>query len=278
MEIQVWKRLLTPYYQAVEELTIKFEHLVREHRMEGSYSPIESVKGRVKSVTSILEKMERKGIPFERMEQDVEDIAGIRLICRFQEDVEIVAEHIRNRSDLELVEVKDYISAPKDSGYRSYHLIVYYNVESYRGTKKVQVEIQIRTMAMNFWATTEHSLQYKYNGDLPQHLAHKLSKAAEVVEALDNVMSSVRSELMDAQMNSQIEQNLVSDILRTIDNLFSKTTEREVKKIQDEFFRVFSLHDIDELKRFHKELDTLAEGYHAQGAEDYGYEYTVHKI
>ena len=102
------------------------------------------------------------------MEQQVEDIAGIRIICQFVEDIERVAQIINARSDIEIKSEKDYIRHMKDSGYRSYHLIVYYTVETLNGPKKLQVEIQIRTMAMDFWATIEHSLQYKIQGEYPQ--------------------------------------------------------------------------------------------------------------
>ncbi|HIR25973.1 MAG TPA: GTP pyrophosphokinase family protein, partial [Candidatus Egerieimonas faecigallinarum] len=167
MEIQLWHNILNPYELAVRELVAKFNHLIKEHRDRDLYSPIEQVTGRVKSISSILEKMQRKGIPMERMEEEVEDIAGLRIICQFVEDIEKVAEIISKRSDMEIKSVKDYIRNMKESGYRSYHLIIYYTVETMDGPKKLQAEIQIRTMAMNFWATIEHSLQYKYKTNIP---------------------------------------------------------------------------------------------------------------
>ena len=162
MEIQLWREILSPYELAVNELVEKFNHLMKEHKDRGLYSPIEQVTGRVKSVTSILEKMKKKGISYEEIEEQVEDIAGIRIICQFVEDIERVADLIAHRSDMEIKCEKDYITHMKESGYRSYHLVIYYQVETLNGPKKLQAEIQIRTMAMNFWATIEHSLQYKY--------------------------------------------------------------------------------------------------------------------
>ena len=173
MEIQLWRSILCPYELAVRELVVKFEHMIDEHRQNDLYSPIEQVRGRVKSVSSILEKMQRKHIPLERLEEDVEDIAGIRIICQFEEDIETVAAMIQNRGDMEIKSEKDYLRHIKQSGYRSYHLIIYYTVETINGPKKLQVEVQIRTMAMNFWATIEHSLQYKYRGDMPEHVAER---------------------------------------------------------------------------------------------------------
>ena len=235
MDILLWHEILEPYGLAVKELQVKFRHLIKEHHGKGLYSPIESVSGRVKSVSSILEKMQRKGIVPEEMEEQVEDIAGIHM---------------------------------KDSGYRSYHLIVYYTVETMNGPKRIQVEIQIRTMAMDFWATIEHSLQYKYKANIPDHIRERLSAAAKAIIVLDNEMSSVRSEIMDAQNSSQMQRNLITDILNNIENLYKVTNKREVEKIQDEFYHIYAQNDLQELKRFHKELDLIAEGYRAQAITD----------
>ena len=231
MEIQLWRSILCPYELAVKELTVKFEHIINEHRQNDLYSPIEQVSGRVKSVSSILEKMQRKHIPMERMEEEVEDIAGIRIICQFEEDIDTVASMIQKRIE---------------------------------GPKRLQAEIQIRTMAMNFWATIEHSLQYKYKGDMPPHVTERLSKAADAIISLDREMSSVRNEIMDAQNSSQMQSNLVKDILNNIENLYKVSNKREVMKIQDEFLRVFRTKDLQQLERFHRQLDIIAEGYRAQ--------------
>ena len=264
MEIQLWRSILCPYELAVKELIVKFEHIISEHRENDLYSPIEQVSGRVKSVASILEKMQRKHIPMERMEEEVEDIAGIRIICQFEEDIETVASLIQNRSDITIKSEKNYLKHVKQSGYRSLHLIIYYTVETLNGPRKLQAEIQIRTMAMDFWATIEHSLQYKYKGDMPPHVAERLTNAADAIILLDQEMSSVRNEIMDAQNSSQMQSNLVKDILNNIENLFRVSSEREVIKIQTEFLRVFHTKDLKQLERFHRQLDIIAEGYRAQ--------------
>ena len=264
MEIQLWRSILGPYELAVKELVVKFEHIIAEHKQRDLYSPIEQVKGRVKSVASILEKLQRKDIPIERMEEEVEDIAGIRIICQFEEDIDAVAAMIQKRGDMIVKSEKNYLKHIKQSGYRSYHLIIYYTVETLQGPKQIQAEIQIRTMAMNFWATIEHSLQYKYKGDMPMHVADRLSKAAKAIISLDSEMSSVRSEIMDAQNSLQLQSNLVKDILNNIENLYKLSNKREVMKIQDEFLRVFKTKDLQQLERFHRELDIIAEGYRAQ--------------
>ena len=264
MEIQLWRSILCPYELAVRELIVKFEHIISEHRENDLYSPIEQVSGRVKSVSSILEKMQRKHIPMERMEEEVEDIAGIRIICQFEEDIETVASLIQNRSDMTIKSEKNYLKHVKQSGYRSLHLIIYYTVETLNGPRKLQAEIQIRTMAMDFWATIEHSLQYKYKGDMPPHVAERLTNAADAIILLDQEMSSVRDEIMDAQNSSQMQSNLVKDILNNIENLYRVSSEREVTKIQTEFLRVFHTKDLKQLERFHRQLDIIAEGYRAQ--------------
>ena len=262
MEIQLWREILNPYELAVKELTDKFNHLIREHKVKNLYSPIESVSGRVKSVTSILEKMQKKQIAIEQLEEQLEDIAGIRIICQFVEDIGRVAQIIRSRSDLTVKYEKDYIAHQKESGYRSFHMIIYYVVETLNGPKRIQAEIQIRTMAMDFWATIEHSLQYK--SKIPEHIRIRLSNAANAIIALDTEMSSVRSEIMDAQNSSQLQMNLVADILNNIENLFRLSSQREAIKIQDEFYRIYATNDLQQLKRFHRELDIISEGYRAQ--------------
>ena len=264
MEIQLWRSILCPYELAVRELIVKFEHIISEHRENDLYSPIEQVSGRVKSVSSILEKMQRKHIPMERMEEEVEDIAGIRIICQFEEDIDTVAAMIQKRTDMTIKSEKNYLKHIKQSGYRSYHLIIYYTVETLNGPRKLQAEIQIRTMAMDFWATIEHSLQYKYKGDMPPHVAERLTNAADAIILLDQEMSSVRDEIMDAQNSSQMQSNLVKDILNNIENLYRVSSEREITKIQTEFLRVFHTKDLKQLERFHRQLDIIAEGYRAQ--------------
>ena len=264
MEIQLWRSILCPYELAVRELIVKFEHIISEHRENDLYTPIEQVSGRVKSVSSILEKMQRKHITMERMEEEVEDIAGIRIICQFEEDIETVASLIQNRSDMTIKSEKNYLKHVKQSGYRSLHLIIYYTVETLNGPRKLQAEIQIRTMAMDFWATIEHSLQYKYKGDMPPHVAERLTNAADAIILLDQEMSSVRDEIMDAQNSSQMQSNLVKDILNNIENLYRVSSEREITKIQTEFLRVFHTKDLKQLERFHRQLDIIAEGYRAQ--------------
>lgn len=265
MEIQLWREILYPYELAVNELMVKFNYIIKEYRSANMYSPIEQVDGRVKKISSILEKCQKKKIAIEDINDKIEDMAGIRIICQFVEDIDKVVEIIKNRTDMEVKSEKDYVKNIKDSGYRSYHMIVYYDVQTLKGTKRVHVEIQIRTMAMNFWATIEHSLQYKYRQNMPSHIRERLSGAADAILILDKEMSQIRGEIMDAQNSFQVKANVVAEILNSIQNLYSVANKREIIKIQDEFYRIYKQNDLEQLQRFSKELDIIAEGYHAQG-------------
>ncbi len=264
MEIQLWREILSPYEQAVDELLIKFNHIIAQYRNQGLYSPIETVTGRVKKISSILDKLQKKKIPMDRIYEEMDDIAGIRVICQFAEDIYKVVEIIRSRSDMRIREEKDYIKNAKASGYQSYHIILDYDVYTIDGLKTIQAEIQIRTLAMNFWATIEHSLQYKYKKNMPEHIRQKLHAAADATVTLDKEMSSVREEIMDAQNSFNIKATIVSEILVNIQNLYQVGNQREVIKIQDEFYKIYQSGDMQLLKTFATQLDIIAEGYKAQ--------------
>ena len=160
----------------------------------------------------------------------------------------------------------DYLGALDDPDYvKALPSIDYEKREGeLNGPKRLQMEIQIRTMAMNFWATVEHSLQYKYKRNIPEHIKERLLSAADAIITLDNEMSTVRSEIMDAQISFRIQANIVADILNNIQNLYRVANKREILKIQDEFYRIYAMNDIDQLERFDRQLDMIAEGYRAQ--------------
>ena len=267
MEIQMWKEILTPYDLAVEELQIKFNHIIKEYRQAGVYSPIEQVLGRVKSISSIIEKAQRRGIEIDKIQEKLFDIAGIRLICQFTEDIYTVVKLIKKRKDMTVISEKDYIKNIKESGYRSYHLIVHYEVETVKGTSVIPVEIQIRTLGMNFWAIIEHSLQYKYDGEIPLHVRERLNAASDALITLDNEMSSIHDEIINSQTYFMVKANIVSDILSTIQNLYKVANKQVVIKIQDEFYEIFEKGDVNELSRFSRQLDIIAEDYRAQSVQ-----------
>ena len=171
---------------------------------------------------------------------------------------------IKQRSDMIIKSEQDYIENKKRSGYRSYHMTVYYDVETLKGTRRLQVEIQIRTLAMNFWATIEHSLQYKYKQNMPELIRERLTSAAEAILILDREMSVVRDEIMDAQNSFTVKANIVADILTNIQNLYKVANKQEVIKIQDDFFRIYQVGDREELEKFSKDLDLISQRYRAQ--------------
>lgn len=194
-----WEVILAPYSQVVEELKVKLKGMRKQFEHESRHSPIEFITGRVKPVPSIIEKAYEREIPLEQIEQEMQDIAGLRVVCQFVEDIYAIVDLIRTRKDLKIMEEKDYIKKNKDSGYRSYHMIIEYPVETIHGVKYIITEIQIRTLAMNFWATNEHSLNYKYEGRIPSEVKTRLKRAAEAAFRLDEEMSKIRSEVHEAQ-------------------------------------------------------------------------------
>lgn len=270
METQKWREILLPYEQAVDELVVKFESIVREYHRLGRYSPIELVTGRVKKISSIIEKARKKDIAFEGIQSQMEDIAGIRIICQFVEDIDKVVELIRERDgkDLEIVREKDYIANTKESGYRSYHVIIAYPVHTALGEFKVMAEVQIRTLAMNFWATIEHSLRYKYNGKMPEDIHNKLKHAAEAAFTLDKEMSFIRNEIVEAQNLFKIKSNLVADIVNNIQNLYDIGNVEEARKIQSQFLDILKQDSYEKLKEFNRQLDVIAEVLEAQSLNE----------
>ncbi len=264
MEINMWRETLLPYSLAVDEIVTKFTHIKKAQEELGLYSPIYSVSGRVKSISSILDKTMKKNISLDTIENNIFDIAGIRIICQFLDDCLKVVELIRNRNDMEVLEEEDYISNPKESGYRSYHLKVKYNVQLINGPKDIYVEIQIRTMGMNCWSTIEHSLQYKYKENMPDSIKASLNEAALRIVDSEAELTSVRDEVVAAQAMRNEQDTIVSDIIMTIMSIYRNGSRREAIRIQDEFFQIYRQEDLCKLKHFAAELDVIAEGYGAQ--------------
>ncbi|MCF6409182.1 GTP pyrophosphokinase [Pseudalkalibacillus salsuginis] len=194
-----WDVLLNPYKQSVEELKVKLKGVREQYIIENKHSPIEFVTGRVKPVASILDKMKRKNISLDDIEAEIQDIAGIRIMCQFVDDIGTVINMLKKRKDLEVIEERDYVNHKKPSGYRSFHVVISYPVQTVDGEKKILVEIQIRTLAMNFWATIEHSLNYKYAGAIPRNIQQRLQRAAEAAFRLDEEMSIIKGEIQEAQ-------------------------------------------------------------------------------
>jgi putative GTP pyrophosphokinase len=202
-----WEVFLYPYRQAVDELKIKFKGIREQCLIENKHSPVEFVTGRVKPIGSILDKMKKKNLTANEIESEIQDIAGLRIMCQFVDDIYAVIEMMQKRKDFDFVEVRDYITHKKPSGYRSFHVVISYPVQTVEGEKRLLVEVQIRTLAMNFWATIEHSLNYKYGGAIPKNIEDRLKRAAEAASRLDEEMSLIKGEIQEAQKIFELKEN-----------------------------------------------------------------------
>ncbi|GBG96056.1 GTP pyrophosphokinase [Lactococcus termiticola] len=194
-----WEEFLDPYVQTVGELKIKLRGVRKQYLKKGLYSPIEFVTGRVKRRDSIVKKARMRGYTRDSL-SEMEDIAGIRVMVQFVDDVWDVLALLKRRKDFKIIEERDYIHNQKASGYRSYHVVIEYPIDTIDGFQVVNAEIQIRTLAMNFWATIEHSLNYKYGGVIPQEIQERLSNAAKEAAQLDAEMGEIREDIQEAQL------------------------------------------------------------------------------
>ena len=188
-------RFLMPYKFAIDEVMTKLKILQEEFTQTGEYNPIEHVSSRLKDPDSIIEKMQRRGVPLEteQVRSTITDIAGVRVVCSFMADVYRVFELLTAHSDITVYQVKDYIKNPKPNGYRSLHLLLEVPVFLSSGPVPTIVEVQIRTIAMDFWASLEHKIYYKYDTEVPEHLLKGLSDAAEQAGQLDATMESLHT-------------------------------------------------------------------------------------
>lgn len=196
--------LMAHYHCAIMEMETKFNVLNRQFSLQYDRNPIESIKVRVKSMESIIKKARRKDIPLnlKSIEKNIRDIAGIRVICSFQDDIYVLADCLLRQDDITLIEVKDYIKNPKPGGYRSLHLIVEIPIFLDTEKKQMKVEVQLRTIAMDFWASLEHKLRYKKNipSEEASILAKELLECAEISSSLDMRMEKIRNRIAKASL------------------------------------------------------------------------------
>lgn len=189
------------YESAIREVKTKLEILDSEFRTKYAYNPIHHIEDRLKSPESILEKIQRKGIPFnvDSIRDNINDFAGVRVICNYIDDIYTVADLLTSQDDVKLLKRKDYISSPKPNGYRSLHLVV--ETPVYLSDKKelVHVEVQIRTIAMDFWASLEHELKYKTDNEVSAELADQLKECAETIAATDLKMQHIYKTLKEME-------------------------------------------------------------------------------
>ncbi len=193
-KMQQFQELMMRYNAAIREVRTKFEVLNDEFSFRNSRNPIESITSRIKKPVSIAEKLRRMGCPLtlKSVSENLNDIAGIRVICSFIDDIYMVAELLARQDDITVVRVKDYIQKPKPNGYRSYHMIVEVPVFFSDGKRPMRVEIQLRTVAMDFWASLEHQMKYKQDSADRPEIAAELKSCAETIAATDARMLGIR--------------------------------------------------------------------------------------
>ncbi len=196
---QPYVKLMSYYKCAMMEIETKFNVLNEEFSLQHDRNPISSIKCRLKSPGSIVRKIEKKGLPrsLESVEEHIQDVAGVRVCCSFIEDVYMLADALLNQDDVTLIERKDYIANPKMNGYRSLHLIVEIPIFLANEKRKMKVEIQLRTIAMDFWASLEHQLRYKKDFEFTQGMADELLSCAELSAALDRKMDALRDQVLN---------------------------------------------------------------------------------
>ena len=192
--------MMMNYQCAVMEVETKFNILNNRLSLQGEHNPIESIKSRVKELESIIRKLEKRNLPIEieSVEENLKDVAGVRVVCSFIDDIYRIEECFLAQEDVTLIERKDYIKNPKPSGYRSLHLIVKTPIYTENGKKDMFVEVQMRTIAMDFWASLEHKLRYKKNLDpqIAEELAEELKACAEESARLDEKMLRIRERIV----------------------------------------------------------------------------------
>lgn len=214
-EMKPWRDLLLVHKFAVEELKTKLEILDEEFRNIHDYNPIEHIRYRVKKPNSIIEKLIRldKEPTIENARKHIFDIAGIRIICAFNEDIYRVVGLIEGHTDIRVVEVKDYIKKPKPNGYKSLHLHIEIPVFLSSGVVHTRIEIQIRTIAMDFWATLEHKIYYKYRNKAPHKITEQLKICADMISILDVRMLELKNEISGLDFSME---TLNEDVISTI--------------------------------------------------------------
>jgi len=206
--VDSWLEVNLIYNAALRQIETKMQILNEEFQHVHQYNPIEHIKSRIKTPESIVKKLKRNGYEstIDNMIRHVNDIAGIRIICSFTSDIFTIAEMISNQRDIKVILVKDYITSPKPSGYRSYHMIITVPVYLSDRIVDTKVEIQIRTVAMDFWASLEHKIHYKFEGDAPEHIKNELIECSRMVSDLDARMLSLNEEILALAKERELQR------------------------------------------------------------------------
>ena len=207
-QIETWQEVILVYNAALKQINTKLEILNDEFQHVHQYNPIEHIKSRIKTSESIVKKLRRHGYEstIENMVKYVNDIAGIRVICSFTSDIYRLADMIGKQNDITVISIKDYIKNPKPSGYKSYHMIVTIPIFLSDRMVDTKVEIQIRTIAMDFWASLEHKIYYKFEGHAPSYISHDLQECSKIVSELDEKMLMLNEAILKAKEEQEKEE------------------------------------------------------------------------
>ena len=204
-QIDTWNTSMFLYNSALKEIGTRIDILNDEFLNIHKYNPIEHVKSRIKTPESIVKKLKRNGyeVTIENMLRHINDIAGIRIICSFTSDIYRIADMIAGQSDINVLTIKDYIKEPKDNGYKSYHMIVSIPIFLSDKVVEAKVEIQIRTIAMDFWASLEHKIYNKFEGQAPDDIIDALRECSDIVSILDERMLLLNNRIKDYKNNGE---------------------------------------------------------------------------
>lgn len=238
-DAEEWSRAFMLYDAALKQINTKLEILNNEFKLAHQYNPIEHITSRLKTPQSIAKKLLRQGreLTVENVIDHINDVAGIRIICSFTSDIYRIADLLSTQNDIQVLKVKDYIANPKPNGYTSYHMIVSTPIFLSENTIDTKVEIQIRTIAMDFWASLEHKIYYKFEGKAPDYIQRELKECSELVSYLDHKMLSINEKIKD--LNSGQDATITakiraSTINKDSDIYTSINTETEAEAIVDE--------------------------------------------
>jgi putative GTP pyrophosphokinase len=230
-EAEDWSNALLLYDAALKEINTKLEILNNEFKMAHQYNPIEHITSRIKTPQSIAKKLRHnnKDLTIENIVKYVNDVAGIRIICSFTSDIYRIADLIAKQSDIKVLKIKDYIMCPKENGYTSYHMIVSIPVFLSDKTVETKVEIQIRTIAMDFWASLEHKIYYKFEGNAPEHIRKELKECSDIVAYLDQKMLSLNEEIKGCTREriEEFHQEITSTYSSVVAESFGTIIEEE---------------------------------------------------
>ena len=203
-----WQSLMFLYNAAIKEVRTKLDIMNDEFQYIHQYNPIEYIKSRIKTPNSIAKKLSRHGLEntMENMVEHINDIAGVRIVCSFTSDIYRLAEMIGKQKEFTILYIKDYMKHPKESGYRSYHMLITVPIQTTNGINPTKVEIQIRTIAMDFWASLEHKIYYKFEGNAPEYISRELRDCAVITSKLDAKMLSLNEAIIAEEERQQSEE------------------------------------------------------------------------